>query len=101
MHDRIGLHTNLMNILGSNKVYYQPPESIRLEYPCILYELDDIPTSKANNKNYLKDKRYSITLIHKDPENGVVDRLLELPLISFDRSYQADNLHHFVFTLYD
>lgn len=89
------------------KVYYQPPS--RLEYPCILYELDDIDTKKADNINYIKKRRYLLTYMSKTPDpktiiNGeqmlVEDALLGLPYCNFDRTYTADNVHHYLFSLF-
>lgn len=100
MRDRLGLHEKLVETLGSNKVYYQPPETLKLVYPCIVYSLETINTSYADDMNYKREKSYLVTLIHKDPENDIVDKLLDLEMSSFDRHYTSDNLHHFVFTIF-
>ena len=42
-------------------VYYQPPESIKMVYPCIVYELDSAYDYWANDKLYTTNYRYSIT----------------------------------------
>lgn len=97
---RIELQTLLEEILGSRNVYYQPPESIKLKYPAIIYYLNDIDVERADNGSYIKNKRYMITHINKDPDNEITDRLAELPMCSFDRRYAVDNLTHDVFTLY-
>ena len=31
------LHELLVSVLGSRNVYFQPPESIRMQYPAIVY----------------------------------------------------------------
>ena len=97
---RIELQTLLENILGSRNVYFQPPESIKLKYPAIIYYLNDIDVWRADNGPYVKYKRYMITYINKDPDNEISDKIAELPLCSFDRRYAVDNLTHDVFTLY-
>lgn len=99
MASRLDLHDKLKDILGNDNVYFQPPPSVNLRYPCILYNLIDIYTAKADNMNYKKDKRYIITLIHKDPDNDIVDKLSDAGF-SFDRFYAKDGLNHYVFLIY-
>lgn len=96
------LQTLLMDILGTNQVYYQPPESIKMSYPAIIYDLNNIGTIHANNHAYTFTKSYDITFVTYDPnpDSDVNKRILELPLCKFNRHYTADNLHHFVYVLY-
>lgn len=100
MASRLDLQTQLEELLGSRNVYYQPPESIKLKYPCIIYHLSKIRTDDANNKKYLKYRLYQLTLIDEDPDSDLVDKVLELPMCSFDRSFSSDGLNHFVFNIY-
>lgn len=94
------LHERLKEILGSENVYFQPPESLKLSYPCIVYDLSNIRKTTANNDAYKIDKSYTVTLIHTDPDNEIVDRMIMERFAKFDRYYHKDNLHHFVFTFY-
>ena len=100
MADRIGLQTIFENILGSRNVYYQPPPSIKINYPAIVYQRSNVAIKHADNKSYKKDRYYMVTLIDKDPESPYIDSLLDLPYCDFDRHYVADNLNHDVFTIY-
>jgi len=100
MDRRLSLQEILANILGSNNVYFQPPETIRLQYPCIIYERSDIHKKYADNRAYMSMVRYSVTLITRSPESNLVKAILELPYCSYDRYYAADTLNHDVFTLY-
>ena len=101
MDSRIDLQTNLEAVLGSRNVYFQPPESLKLKYPAIVYELADIMTDRANNKNYIRNHRYTVTLIHTDPDNELKDDILdEFRNISFDRVYAKDGLYHYVYDLF-
>ena len=100
MNSRIDLHEKLRIILGSNFVYFQPPESIKMTYPCIVYALDSVHTRHADDKPYLKSKRYILTIIDKDPDSIIPDKMLTLPMCGFNRMYTADNLNHWVFNLY-
>jgi len=100
MDRRLSLHQILVNILGSNNVYFQPPETIKLQYPCIIYSRNDIDQKYADNKSYISRVRYSITLITRTPDSGLVKAILELPYCSYDRYYAADSLSHDTFVLY-
>ena len=98
--DRLEFHQKLCDILGSNHVYFQPPSSMKIEYPAIIYKLDNVRTRKADNDLYLSHKCITVTVVHKDPDNDVYMRLLKLPMSSFDTSYQKDNLNHYVLSIY-
>ena len=37
MASRIKLQAKLEELLGSRNVYYQPPETLKIEYPAIIY----------------------------------------------------------------
>lgn len=97
---RIELQEALEQFLGSKNVYYQPPESIKLKYPCILYERSRIQQTYADNTTYLMNTEYTITIIHKDADSTLpYDILKAFKLISFDRDYKAENLYHEVYTI--
>lgn len=95
------LHAKLVEILGSNNVYYQPPESIKLKYPCIVYFRSTIPTKRADNRMYKADFTYTITLIGTEPQNPTILKLLMVfDNIKQDRTFITNGLYHDVFTLY-
>lgn len=100
MATRLALQKKLEELLGSKNVYYEPPENLKLDYPCFVYMLDDVYRRSADNIGYTIQNRYQITLIDRLPDNPVRDKLLELPRCEFDRPYKSDNLEHYVFTLY-
>lgn len=97
---RLELSALLHDTLGSDNVYFQPPETVKIKYPAIVYALDDIQNVHADDRVYLSHRRYSVTLIDRNPDSSLTDRLLELPMCRFNRHYNSDNLNHFVFTLY-
>ena len=100
MASRIELQAKLEELLGSKNVYYQPPESKKMEYPAIRYSKKDIQGTFANDATYISNKCYELIVIDRVPDNKVIDKLLQSPYCSFDRHYTADNLHHDVFTIY-
>lgn len=71
-----------------------------MEYPCIVYEVDNARTAFAGNRPYMYKKRYQITVIHEDADSDIPDRIAWLESAVFDRHFTANNLHHSVFTLY-
>lgn len=100
MASRQELQTKLEELLGSRNVYYQPPESKKMQYDAIRYSKKKMNIKYANNALYTKMNCYEITVIARIPDNPVIDKLLELPYCVFDRHYESDNLNHDVFTLY-
>ena len=100
MGSRLDLQSLLETILGSTNVYFQPPSSVLMSYPCIRYEWDDTDTEYANNLPYIQRKRYQLVVIDKNPDSTIPDRIARLPLCKFDRHYPSNNLHHFSFNLY-
>ena len=49
MASRPELQTKLEELLGNRNVYYQPPESVKIEYPAIVYSKIRIDTRSADN----------------------------------------------------
>lgn len=100
MGQRVDLQAILENAIDSKNVYFQPPENLKLKYPCVVYTVDAAVTTYADNLPYTFTKRYQLTLIESDPDSGLSDHLGRLPMCSFDRAYRASNLYHSVFTIY-
>jgi len=100
MGRRLELHEMLCEALGSRNVYFQPPASKVMEYPCIRYNLYDIDNVYADNLPYLQNIGYQITVIDRDPDSEIVERVSKIPGIRFNRFYTADNLNHTIFILY-
>lgn len=100
MGSRLELQELLESILESRNVYYQPPASVCMKYPAIVYSRDDILNDHADNRVYRQTTGYTVTVIDKNPDSEYVKKVSMLPMCSFDRHYTADNLNHDVFTLY-
>lgn len=100
MPSRLELQTTLEEILGSRNVYFQPPSSVRMQYPAIIYSRKDIEKRPADDRTYHKLPSYEVILIDKNPDSKYVEKIFDLPYCSFDRHYESDNLNHDVFTLY-
>lgn len=100
MGSRLDLHILLEGILRNDHVYFQPPPSVMMQYPAILYSLKDIDKENANNSAYIKSRSYELILIDENPDSEFVDKIVEQPLCAFDRHYVADNLNHWIFTIF-
>lgn len=100
MGTRLDLHALLKSILGTDKVYFQPPPSLKMDYPCIVYKRDSAETIFAGDKPYGYTDRYQVTVIDRNPDSEIPAKVAKLPMCIFDRFYTADNLNHDVFKLF-
>lgn len=95
---RLELHAILLTL--ADHVYFQPPENIKLNYPCIIYRRDSADTKFADNRPYRYKKRYQVMVIDQDPDSPIPDKVADLPSCVFERHYTADYLNHDVFNLF-
>ena len=100
MADRLELQALLEDVLGSENVYFDPPENVKMNYPAIKYSRSKIDNTFANNSVYKQDLRYEVIAIYKDPDSDLPLKISRLPKCKHDRPYVSDNLYHDVFTLY-
>ena len=52
MNNRLMLHEKLVELVGNQNVYFQPPASVKLSYPCVIYSIGNGDAKHANNKVY-------------------------------------------------
>ncbi len=97
---RLELHQILVNVLGSESVYFQPPASLVMEYPCIVYRRDAKAEQYGDNYLYHGQLRYEVTYIDRDPDADVPSRLAILKHSSFGTHFVTDNLNHDVYEIY-
>ena len=100
MKTRLELQTLLEDLLGSRQVYHQPPASVKMQYPAIVYYRKDIDSRKADDISYMQTPVYELTVIDKNPDSEIPIQISQLPMCSYDRHYTSDNLNHDVFTIY-
>lgn len=101
MASRIELQVKLESVLGTRNVYFQPPESVKMNYPAIRYEMSGGLEEYADDMVYHKRKRYTITVMDRNPDSLIPDKLQDaFKYCSFDRCYTFENLYHYTFTLY-
>lgn len=105
MDRRLQLHQRLVDIatsegLTSGQVYFQPPSNLEMKFPCIVYNRDSADTVFAGNLPYRRTKRYEVTIIDRDPDSSLPDKVAALPQCTFSRAFAVENLNHDVFNLY-
>ena len=94
MASRLELQEELEEILGSRNVYFQPPESVKMKYDAIVYNLSDIRIDYADDKVYKKNRSYEVTVISRNPDNEIAENLLD------HFKFISDNLYHDALTLF-
>lgn len=98
---RLELQQKFEDILGTRNVYFQPPETMKMQYPCILYFKTSVPFRYANDEIYKYDQGYTVTYVDKDPDS-------ELPFIlmksfrhsKIDSFYKSEGLNHTKLTIF-
>lgn len=100
MAPRLELHDILVGLLGSGNVYFQPPSTVQMEYPCIVYGRDDAETEFADNQPYGVKVRYKVTVIDRNPDSGIPMKVAHLPTSTFVTWFTTDQLNHDVYQLF-
>lgn len=99
MGTRLELQTLLETLLGSGNVYFQPPPSFMMAYPCIVYSRTNIRPTFADNIPYSLTNEYTVTVIDANPDSTIPIKVAALPLTKFDRHFVTDNLNHDTFSI--
>ena len=98
---RLEFHEQLCTMLGSRNVYFQPPATIKLHYPCIVYSAGEDPVRYADNNHYLKADCYEVQIIAKDPTFELFETFTSKWQYAREKPpFTADNLNHHNYTVY-
>lgn len=98
---RIQLQSLLESLIGDQgNVYFQPPSNMTMQFPCIVYQRDSEDLKFADNDHYRRTKRYQVTVIDRNPDSDIPDKVAALPLCRFSRHFTADNLNHDVYNIF-
>lgn len=101
MGSRLELQALLESAAGvGNEVYFQPPQNTGMSYPCIVYNRTYSDSSYADNVRYWRMKRYSVTVIDRNPDSSIIDAVEDLRYTRIDRQFVVDGLYHTVFQTY-
>ena len=98
MGTRDQLHQILKGI--TDNVYFQPPEGIKMKYPCIVYTRNKLNTEHADNNPYRITKGYSLTVMYAHPDSDLSAKVALLPTASLERNFRSKNVYHDVFNIY-
>ena len=96
------LHSKLETVPGIKAVYFQPPSTKKLEYPCIIYQFEGYEERYGNNKEYLAWPKYSVTVVDYDVESMLPVYMKAIRgnyIVNLNRFFVSDNLNHWVFNL--
>ena len=100
MDQRLDLQERLEAICAN--VYYQPPKSVSMKYPCIRYSMKAPEDIWADNGRYLTVREYLAIVIDRDPDSQIPKQVLAaFRYSSMGAPYTADNLNHFPITIKD
>lgn len=98
MAPRLQLHELLLTFVDN--VYFQPPSNVQMMYPCIVYNRSSALNSYADNGPYHHTKRYQITIIDRDPDSPIPDKVAALPMSEFSQHFVTENLHHDIYSVF-
>ena len=99
MGKRLDLDAKFEELLGSNEVYFQPPASVKMQYPAIVYRRYNINNEHADDEVYMQSLEYEAIVIDRDPDSEIVMKVSRLPRCRHERHYTADGLNHDAFKL--
>lgn len=102
---RLALHDILIEILGTqgqtvSRVYFQPPSTVKLEYPCIIYSLSDQKDFFSGDRIYFGMNKYLVTIVDKNPDSLFPEKVHDLPYSAFSTKFNKDGLNHTIYSLY-
>jgi hypothetical protein len=98
MGRRQDLNAILTNLCPN--VYFQPPSNVQITYPAIVYTRDRADTKHGDNLPYSVTKKYSVSLIARNPDESIFEALAALPMCTHERFFVVDNLNHDIFFMY-
>lgn len=96
---KLPIQDYLENLANTQNVYFEPPESFKMIYPCIRFSLDGFDNTLANDDIFIQKRVYEIVVIDRHVKSDIVDRLSSTLGFRFIRKYTAENLHHTIFRL--
>lgn len=93
--------SQLLHTLPVKDVIFQPSESVKLKYPCVLYDFNGYKDFFGNDGRHIVRERYTVKHIYKDPTENLRTTIRGLFVyVDFDRTFINDNLYHDVYTVY-
>lgn len=96
---RIKFDSLLKAILGSNNVYFQPLENLKMEYPCIVYNIASHDVEYADDDLYQLRHKYTVRYIAlpKDYDGPMKEKIAKELKVPMTQVYSSNGLYHCVF----
>lgn len=98
MASRVDFQEHLLTI--AKNVYFQPPSDYKMVYPCIVYSRKNIDNIEADDKTYMTNTSYTVTVMDRNPDSVIVEKLLKLKYCKFDRQFVSGGLNHTALNIY-
>ena len=94
------IYTKLTEI-GVPHVYIDPPENLIMKYPCARVRVQGGRARYSDNSTHIFTPSWEIIYISHAPDDEFMINIMRaFPMITFQRHYTADGLHHYTYTLY-
>lgn len=95
------LGKKLREILGTDNVYFQPPNNTKINYPCIIYNKERQKIGNSDDIHYLVFDKYEVLVIDRNSDSEIANNICS----SFDysrveRHFVKDNLNQTTLTIY-
>lgn len=101
MGRRLEFRDKLETVTEVRNLYFNPPESTKLKYPCIIYNRENGDSKYADDKLYRYIVSYTVTVIDRNPDSEIPMKIQEaFELCQFERFFVSDNLNHWVLRIY-
>lgn len=94
------LHDVLKNLMPGIPIYFQPPESIRMQYPCLIYTIDGTNSVHADNIKYADTRIYQLILVQRQPDTYLLDVVNSLQMCEHTGRLVVGGLYQDQFRLF-
>lgn len=82
-------------------VYFQPPATIKMIYPCVVYHLVTHETTYANDDRYSDRLQCNLTVIDRSPDSELLYSVLnKFKYCTLTSTAVVDNINNFYLRLY-
>ncbi len=99
---RMEFGKKLRSLEDGSHTYFQPPSSVRIEYPCFIYSRDVGRTMRADDRRYGYAEGYEVIYITTDPDTVTPQKVMDaFTYCSDGKPYIKDGLYHYPFTIYN
>lgn len=101
MRSHYDLQAELSKIENVKQVYWDPPESLKLEYPCIVVSQSNVFKRFANNGRYIRIPGYDVMVIDPDTDSEIYLEVLNRFKYCDEKvPFEADGLSHWPLLIY-